>query len=52
MKEKLWRGVADLMEGVIVAKRARDGAVSMDDSSTQQNQRQGPSGSGTTNPSN
>ena len=32
MKEKLWRGVTDLVERVIVTKRARGGGMNMDDS--------------------
>lgn len=46
MKENLWRGVTDLIEWVIVAKRARYGVVSIGDSSKQKNQRQEQSDSG------
>ena len=47
LKGKLWRGVTDLDKRVIIAKRAGDGGMNMDDS---QNQHQGPSGSGQLSP--
>lgn len=45
LKKELWRGVAEnLMEWVIVAKRARDDAMNTNDSPERSNQHQGPSG--------
>ena len=49
-KNTLWRGVTDLVERVIVAKRACDSGMNMDHSSKQQNQHQGSSGSGQLSP--